>query len=341
MKRDLAFKASIFSLVIAFANPSGPALAWGDSGHRWIGEAAIAALPKGLPSFLYSQIAIHDVGDYSREPDIWRKSGLVHDSDRDPAHYIKLNDEGATLAGDSLDHLPATRSKYEASLRAKGVDPAETGYLPYSIIDAFEQVSKDFALVRVIKLAMTEEKQSGRRAWLQGAYRRRCDMTLRDIGILSHFVGDSTQPMHLSIHYDGWGPYPNPEGYTTAAIHWPIEANFVRLHIMPAAIRAHMKALFVCPQAVEVCVSQRLTRNFQALVPLYQLEKDGGFRPDDPRGGPFLTGLIAQGASDLRDMIVEAWDRSDKVAIDFSQHSYLDAKSGTIKDLYALIYGDS
>jgi len=32
-----------------------------------------------------------------------------------------------------------------------------------------------------------------------------------------------------SIHHDGWGAYPNPQGYTEEKVHVPFESAFVRL----------------------------------------------------------------------------------------------------------------
>jgi hypothetical protein len=271
--KTLAVSLAVLSLALGWA---GQALAWGDSGHRMIGEEAMRALPKGLPSFLYTPAAISDVGQYSREPDMWRKAGTVHDSDRDPAHLMELDDNGVSLAGLALEDLPATRTLYEQALRAKGVDPVKTGYLFYSTIDAYQQVSKDFAFLRVIALAEAREKDKTRRQWLKGARRRREDLTLRDIGILSHYVGDATQPMHVSIHYDGWGNFPNPEGFTTASIHWPLEAGYVRQNVTAVAVRARMPALSSCTFKIELCVAHRLERNFTQVLPLYQLEKAGG-----------------------------------------------------------------
>lgn len=325
----------------ALSMAAGQALAWGDSGHRMITEAALYALPKGMPAFLYAPRSALDAGQFAREPDIWRKAGAVHDADRDPAHLMRLGDDGKTLAGLAFEDLPQTRSEYEAALRAKGEDPAHDGYLFYSIIDAYEQVAKDFALLRTIALAQTRETDTTRLVWLKEAERRRQDLTLRDIGVLSHYVGDATQPMHVSIHYDGWGNYPNPEGFTTASIHWPLEAEYIRLNVTPAAVAAAMPAPEDCTGTPEACTAHILHRDFAQVMPLYRLEKDGGFKGDDPRGKAFMTGRIAQGAADLRDMLSRAWDESDKTRLGFSGATFEDAKAGKITDLYMLLYGDS
>ena len=142
---------------IAFT-PSGPAFAWGNTGHRMVGTLAMQALPAEVPAFLRSKQAAADMGELAREPDRWKGSGKTHDSDRDPAHLMRLDDNGVSLAGMPLDQLPETRTLYEQALRAKGADPVKTGYLYYSTIDAWQQVTKDFAFLRVIALAEAREK---------------------------------------------------------------------------------------------------------------------------------------------------------------------------------------
>ena len=48
------------------------ASAWGNTGHRLIGMAAVRGLPDELPAFLRTPGAAAEVGELSREPD--RKS---------------------------------------------------------------------------------------------------------------------------------------------------------------------------------------------------------------------------------------------------------------------------
>lgn len=336
------FPIALVALAVAVtAIAPSSASAWGDSGHRMIGEAAMRRLPKGLPAFLYTAASISDVGQYSREPDLWRKAGLVHDADRDPAHLIRLDDTGMSLAGMGLADLPATRSLYEAALRAKGFDPAVAGYLPYSLADAYLQVTKDMAFLRVIALAGVREKDPMKQAWLKEALRRRQDLTLRDIGILSHYIGDAAQPMHMSVHYDGWGDFPNPQGYTTAHIHWPLEGAYVRQNVTLKGVLDDMTPYAPCADKVETCIAHRLEHDFKEVMPLYELEKDSGFKPGDPRGGAYMTGRLAHGASDLRDMLGEAWRDSPNMAINFAEQTYTDAEAGRIPDLYLLLAGDS
>ena len=332
---------SILVVWLTLSMIPGQVLAWGDTGHRTIGETAMQALPVQLPAFLRTKHAITDVGEYSREPDLWRGSGTIHDADRDPAHFIALDDDGKTLAGVGLDALPQTRSQFEALLRAKGIDPAKGGYLPYSTADAYEQVVKDMAYWRVISLAISRETRPRMHMWLKGARLRREDLLLRDIGILSHYAGDATQPMHLSIHSNGWGEFPNPKGFTTAPIHWPIEGAYVRLHVAHRDVQKQMVVYQACSDAPELCIQRRLLRNFTQIVPLYTLEKAGGFKNKDPRGPIYLAGLIARGASDLRDMIVDAWGSSNSIGVGHGQITYDMALHAKSVNLTEVIFGES
>ena len=44
-------------------------------------------------------------------------------------------------------------------------------------------------------------------------------------------MADASQPMHVSVHFNGWGNFPNPNGFTTAPIHAPFEGAFVKNYI--------------------------------------------------------------------------------------------------------------
>ena len=67
-------------------------------------------------------------------------------------------------------------------------------------------------------------------------------LTLRDIGIWSHYVGDASQPLHVSVHFNGWGDYPNPAGYTNSKkIHAYFEGELVRRYLKRDAVAAEVK----------------------------------------------------------------------------------------------------
>ncbi len=326
--------------VCAGALVSGVAWAWGSTGHRLVGQEAMRALPDYVPDFMKTQQAIDDVAEYSREPDRWRGSGKVHDSDRDAAHFIDLGDDGNTLAGVGLDNLPQTRFDYDAAVVAKGNQPWKAGYLPYAEVDAYQQVVKDMAYWRVESLLETRETDRTKKAWYHADRVRREGLILRDIGIMSHYVGDGTQPLHLSIHYNGWGDFPNPNGFTTDKIHVPLEGPYVEKNVTAEAVRARIGAYVPCTDTPEKCFAARLKKTAALVVPMYQLQKDGGFNDGDPRGVAFLTQQVAQGAQDLRDAILDAWRDSKSEGVGWPATSYDDFVGNKVADPWTVIYGD-
>ena len=240
----------------AFALCAAPAaLAWGSMGHREIGFDAIKALPQELPAFLRTDASADAVGELSREPDRWRDAGKIHDTDRDPAHFVNIDDAGHVFHGPDIHQLPATREAYDQAIRADGAyDMTKVGWLPYSIVDTWQQVAKDFGYWRVDTAAMETAKTPQMKAWFEADRVEREKLILRDIGEMSHYVGDASQPMHVTIHYNGWGPFPNPDGYTMEKIHSPLEGIYVHENIKADMVAAKMSPYAPCEGPIQPCV---------------------------------------------------------------------------------------
>ena len=79
-------------------------------------------------------------------------------------------------------------------------------------MDGYQQLVRDFATWRVLNAAEAREQDPGKRAWYREDRLRREALILRDMGYLSHYVGDGAQPLHTSIHYNGWGRDSEPRG---------------------------------------------------------------------------------------------------------------------------------
>ena len=313
-------------------------LAWGSTGHRFIGEAAMKGLPAELPGFLHTAQAAIDVGEYSREPDRTKGAGREHDSDRDAGHFLDLSDDGTVLGGPALNALPTTRADFDAAERKAGADSWKAGYLPYSIVDRWEQLAKDLAYWRVLSAAEANPAWSAHKAFFAADRRRREGQILLAIGELSHFVGDGSQPLHVTVHFNGWGDFPNPGGYTTAKIHSPFESDLVQASVTEAGVMAAMRPPVDCKCPLQKRVTDYLAATGALVVPLYQLEKAGGLAPGDPRGPAFATRQIAAGASELRDLIVEAWRVSASETVGYKPVAVADVLAGKI-DPYQGLYG--
>src|SRR5690242_11601752 len=117
----------LFTALLVLAGLPDPALAWGGKGHRMIGVLAAQRLPATIPAFLRSPEAMFEIGEMAREPDRSRGAGQPHDNDRDPAHFIDINDDGTILGGPPLAALPATRLDFDTALRAVGTTQYKAG----------------------------------------------------------------------------------------------------------------------------------------------------------------------------------------------------------------------
>ena len=320
---------------------SGQALAWGSTGHRLVARAAVEALPTELPAFMRGAQFAADAAEFAREPDRSRRSGRVHDNERDAAHYVDADLDGKALGGQSLDALPPTREAFETALRVAGTDSWKSGYLPYAIVDGWQQLVKDLALWRADAAGERLTADPAHKAWLTGDQRRREALILSDLGVWAHFVGDGSYPLHVTSHHDGWGPGPNPGGYTLSHIHVPLEGPYVAAHVRLAAVKAKLAPYRDCHCAVEVRTGQYLLAGSKLVEPLYALEKAGGFQDGDSRGVAFMTERIAVGADELRDLIVMAWNASAQMEVGYPTPApAADFEAGKVADPFVLLHSN-
>ncbi|MBQ1540893.1 MAG: S1/P1 Nuclease [Caulobacteraceae bacterium] len=334
MIRKVFAAAGVVALLSA-----GPALAWGPEGHRLVGVLGAAALPADVPSFLRTPQAAADIGEYAREPDRSKGAGKTHDTGRDAGHFVDVDDAGKVMGGPDLMALPTTRADYETALRAAQADTYKAGYLPYSIVDGWQQLAKDFAYWRVDSVAAKAEKDPKRKAWYVADLRRREELIRVNLGVWAHFIGDASQPLHLTIHYNGWGEGPNPEGFTTdRRTHSRFEDAFVGRFVTADMVRAKMTPYQACSQPVDACTARYLQTTWKTVVPFYQLEKAGGFKDGDPRGQAFAAERLAAGASALRDFVVDAWNASAKGTLGYPPVSVEDMVAGKV-DPWDALYG--
>lgn len=313
------------------------ALAWGGHGHRIIGVAAMEALPEEVPAFLRDPSTITQIGELSREPDRSKGAGRIHGSNRDPAHYVDIDDAGLVMGGPRFEMpIAPTRADYEAQLQAAGSDSWKAGYLHYAIIDQYQQLTLDFAYWRVLVAAEARESDPGRRAWYAADRALRESLLKTTIGTLSHYVADGAQPLHTTIHFNGWASETNPKGYTTEKIHSLFEGEFTRANVKLADVKGAMAPLRLCDCAVEVRTVDYILSTFTLVEPFYALEKAGGFAPADPRGIAFVIPRTGAGASELRDLVVEAWRDSADSQVGWRPVKVADVVSGEVDPFNAL-----
>lgn len=323
------------AFLLALAAPA-PALAWGAKGHNLIGTLGMKTLPASLPPFLRTPSATATVGWLAPEFDRLRASGTVADKEYEPAHFVDVSDDLTILGGPPLKALPLTREDYDTALRAVNSDQYKAGYLPYSIEAGYEIVRKEMALWRLAVVGARYAPTPAARAAYAADRPRREAHLLQNIGMWSHFVGDGSQPLHASVHYNGWGNFPNPQNFTQDHIHSPFESDYVNANITEAMVRSAMPRLRDCNCAYGERVAGYLAETAGGVVPLYTMWKAGDFAAPTAQATKFTAMQIARGAAELRDMIVMAWKDSDNALVGYPGTKITDIEKGKAAALAAL-----
>ena len=209
------------------------------------------------------------------------------------------------------------------------------------MMDAWQQLGRDFAYWRVLNAAEKRETNMERQAWYRADRIRREALILRDIGVMGHYVGDGSQPHHTSIHYNGWGDFPNPEGFTNSRqTHAVFEGEFTNRVARLDAVEAAMPAAKLDGFDVKARTVSYLTTTLGTVIPFYRLEKAGGFRDSDPRGAAFVNERLAAGAGELRDFIVSAWTASGSASIGWPAVKVAEVEAGTADPWIAMVGED-
>jgi hypothetical protein len=306
---------------------AAPARAWDAYGHRLITTCALdslspaAAGDKALPAWLTAPDAITKIADGAVVPDRWRSTKvnqLTHLNN--PDHYLDVED--LAPYGLSLKALPTLRYEYVKamvlakeragpSFKGRPVNPARDtaktdelpGFLPYGIVEQYAKVQSAFLVVRVL------EKLNDPRRAHQLALAK--ENAIYNMGVLSHYVGDAAQPLHMTKHHHGWVG-DNPKAYTTdRGFHSYIDGKVLTLHQIKTA---DVKPLVDAQRAVEARapwedVLTYLDESFQEVEPLYVLQKSGDL--DKAPGKQFIEKRLAHGASMLGALYRAAWESAD------------------------------
>jgi hypothetical protein len=130
-------------------------------------------------------------------------------------------------------------------------------------------------------------------------------------GWLGHYVGDGSQPLHVTVNYNGWAGKENPNGYTADhTIHWRFEGPFVDAAVNTSDVRPLVAPLH--PIGDEWDDYLAYLRHTGSLVGrVYQLDKAHGFDgTGTPESRQFTAERLAAAASMLRDLYVAAWVKS-------------------------------
>jgi hypothetical protein len=312
--RLLASLTAATALLVTFVTP--PAHAWGGDGHMMINRLAAQYLPADVPAFMRNGHALDTMAWLGPEPDRWRNRAepeLV--TEQAPDHFIDMEwaelaevpcTAGAPDCGPNDRMLPRRRYDFIRALAAAQpanpnlpLTPEKVGMQPWEVEEIWQKLKVDLREYRHL-LAANQDIAPVETA------------ILYDAGWLGHYVGDGSQPLHVSIQYNGWTG-PNPNGYTTEHhIHSQFESAYVTANIKPADLAPLVAASQ--PQAIDDEWRQYLDylHHTGTLVEkTYQLDKAGGFTgAGTPEAKSFTEERLAAGAIELRNLIYSAWVHS-------------------------------
>jgi hypothetical protein len=273
-----------------------PAAAWGNEGHIYINRVAAEKIPASMPRFL--RRAASEIAYLGPEPDRWRNPAeLALKNAQEPDHFIDL--ERVSW----LDPFPRGRYEFYRKLyekRASATEhpddylPEHVGLQPYITLEVYGRLKAAFREYRLQREAH-QPTQAVEHAIIFYA------------GWLGHYVADGSQPLHTTIHYNGWVGA-NPNAYTTQpGIHAQFETTYVAANITTKDFAGMTKS----PQRLEDPFASYLAylRDSHAQVEIvYALEKAGGFAgKGSPAAFDFTTRRLAAGSQMLLNLWYTAW----------------------------------
>ena len=292
--------ASAVALVPVLACTS--ALAWGRDGHMMINRLAVENLPKDVPGFLRSGAAVDMMVFMAPEPDEWKtpQAAVELSTEQSPDHFIDL--EWANLVApfpkkryDFIRALDAAQAKYP---KIK-MTPESVGTQPWQVEEVYQRLKVGMWEYRKA-VAANQDTEPIEKAILFYA------------GWLGHYVGDASQPLHVTMQYNGWTG-PNPNGYTTEhKIHALFESTYVKTNLKDRDIEpliAASKPKLLNDEWNDYLAYIQQSNGF--VEKIYQIEKTGGFTgAGSAEAKSFTEERLAAGAIELRNMIYTAWVRS-------------------------------
>ncbi len=312
------------SLLVALAI-AVPLRAWDYEGHRTVNQLALASLPTNFPAALRDAAAQERVAFLAGEPDRWRNTidkPLRHLNGLD--HYFDM-EYLADYYGMTATNLSPFRYEFTAQMaavRAKSPEkfPADEkdndrikylpGFLPWAIMENYAKLKSGFSYLKVYEeMGAPEEVAEARRN------------ILYVMGTMGHYVGDATQPLHTTKHFNGWAG-PNPKGYgTNKTFHSWIDGGYLRkvgglknaeLHakLRPAALLALDGVPVRDAEEVFKLVMRFISEQHKLVEPLYEMNKDGrlsGTGEKGMEGFPVLTKQITVAAQLLGDIWLTAY----------------------------------
>jgi hypothetical protein len=278
--------------------------AWGPRGHQAANRAAIRSIPEDGPVFLKNyEDWIAKTGPL---PDSWRGVSEPYSKIFEDPNHGWFKEQFSFLTEIPRSRYEFVLRLYDEYLRIKDKDPGRaaltnvrwTGTLPYAAMENYDRIKAAMRQYRAVP------PQSADARFLAQ------DIAFY-VGWLGHYTADGAQPLHDSIHHDGWlGD--NPRDYTRdPRIHGRFESQFVDLIGLSDA---DLLPKISKPRLLDDPFSAILHHLDDAAThveEVYILDKRGAFsNPKDTEAANLAVTQLARAAALLRDLVYTAWQKS-------------------------------
>lgn len=280
-----------FCLLVALSAPPA-STAWGDEGHRWINEVAVSRLPSDMPEFFRN--ASKRLAFLGPEPDRWRDNRELYKALSEvngPDHFINID------RPENFAELPGDRYQYATWLRAQGKEANRVGFLPYSILEGYQKIQVLFRLWR-------DPRNAAERDQIE-------QNIIYYAGVLGHYVADGAQPLHTSVHYNGWNTSANPSYFTREPLHWRFEGEYVKAQIKPDDFSSMVSTAMKLNDPFADTM-KFLMESFSQVSALYEMDRlhrwDGS--NTNAQSKRFVAARLAAGAQMLTNLWYTAWTNS-------------------------------
>jgi hypothetical protein len=274
---------ALFALALSAANPVHVD-AWGFAGHKFIMDRAIDLLPQEIRPFF--QAYRTTVVEHAIDPDTYRTMGFKEEP---PRHFLDMDAYGPFPFKELPHDYPAAVAKYGEETVIKN------GTVPWRAEEIYRQLTDNFRQLPTSGFARDNVKLFS--------------------AVLAHYVGDSFQPFHAALNYDG-------QLTNQVGIHSRFESELFdryqgKLHITPGPVTQ-------IPNAREY-VFATLVDSFQLVEPILAADReatngrteydDGYFAALFEKAGPMMEKRLSGAITGVASLITQAWIDAGRPAL--------------------------